>query len=264
MVVFGRPLSMNVLMLLLLILANDYAGPVAGFSQGVAGATCALPEGTVVRREGNAVLEVWELPAASVWFSETLPDSPSYHEYRSAIRAAGAENAKPVLDLVPPKDDSEREIVRSEHHNYALMYSGGGEVRPVRCLEAALFALQNTRASQLTRPTEFIAHILRKDDRLKVYFGASDVMFVPKNVYGVGEVAGDVAAGWQYWVVLHNHPLQALNGKPALGVPAPSTSDVQFLKGFAQRLGLREAWVTNGVFTGVVTSENVSQFRARE
>jgi hypothetical protein len=51
---------------------------------------------------------------------------------------------------------------------------------------------------------------------------------------------------------------------PALGVPAPSTSDVQFAKALAERLGLQEVWVTNGLYTGVVLSENLGQFRARD
>jgi hypothetical protein len=93
---------------------------------------------------------------------------------------------------------------------------------------------------------EFVAHILRRDDRLKVYFGASDLMFPPGNFYGLEETAAEVAAGWRYWVVLHNHTVRTLDGKPALGMPAPSTSDVQLFRGLVQNLGLREVWVTNG------------------
>jgi hypothetical protein len=159
---------------------------------------------------------------------------------------------------------TERELWRREHHNVALMYEGGGTVRRIGCLEAALFTFQDARYSQLTRPTEFAAHILRRDDRIKVYLGASDQMFPPKRFYGLEEVAADVAAGWQYWVVLHNHPLAALAGKRALGVPAPSTSDVELFSGLVARLGLREVWVTNGMYTGVVASESLPQFSTRE
>jgi hypothetical protein len=144
------------------------------------------------------------------------------------------------------------------------MYAGSGEVRRIRCLEAALFALQDARYSELTRPTEFIAHILRRNDRLKVYFGASDQMFPPKNFYGLEEVAAEVKAGWQYWVVLHNHTVRTLDGRPALGMPAPSTSDVQLFKGLIENLGLREVWITNGMYTGVVSSENFGQFSTRQ
>jgi hypothetical protein len=79
----------------------------------------------------------------------------------------------------------------------------------------------------------------------------------------LNEVAIDVAAGWQYWVLLHNHTVRTLNGQPALGVPAPSTSDVQFFGALAADPGLREAWITNGMHTGVVLVENLGQFSAR-
>jgi hypothetical protein len=47
-------------------------------------------------------------------------------------------------------------------------------------------------------------------------------------------------------------------------VPAPSTSDVQLFKGLVERLGLREVWVTNGMYTGVVRSEHLGRFSTRE
>ena len=248
--------------LVLAMVACGGAKPAPGASP--AAARCELPEPTVLRREGNSVLQVWELPAAAVWFGTTTPDAPGYLAYRAAIRAAGGDRARPVADPPQPKDDAERELWRREDHNAALMYATGGEVRPIRCLEAALFALQDARYSELTRPTEFVAHILRRDDRLKVYFAASDVMFPPKDFYGRQEVAAEVAAGWEYWVVLHNHTVRTLDGKPALGVPAPSTSDVQLFKGLVEDLGLREVWVTNGMYTGIVHSENLGQFNTRE
>jgi hypothetical protein len=197
-------------------------------------------------------------------FDEIVPDAPGYLAYRAAILAAGADQARPVSDPPQPKDDADRELWRKEDRNIALMYSGGGEVRRIRCLEAALFALQDARYSQLSHPTEFVAHVLRRDDRIKVYVGGSDQLFPPKRFYGLEEVAADVAAGWQYWVVLHNHPLAALAGKPALGVPAPSTSDVELFSGLVARLGLREVWVTNGMYTGVVPATNLLQFSTRE
>jgi hypothetical protein len=248
--------------LVLAMVACGGAKPAPGASP--AAARCELPEPTVLRREGKSVLQVWELSAAAVWFGTTTPHAPGYLAYRAAIRAAGGDRARPVADPPQPKDDAERELWRREDHNAALMYATGGEVRPIRCLEAALFALQDARYSELTRPTEFVAHILRRDDRLKVYFAASDVMFPPKDFYGRQEVAADVAAGWEYWVVLHNHTVRTLDGKPALGVPAPSTSDVQLFKGLVEDLGLREVWVTNGMYTGIVHSENLGQFNTRE
>jgi hypothetical protein len=124
-----------------------------------------------------------------------------------------------------------------------------------------LFAVQDARYSQLIRPTEFIANILRRDDRLKIYFGASDLMFPPTSVHGFEQVAADVAAGWQYWIILHDHTVRTLNGTPALGVPAPSTNDVQLFRALATKLGLREVWVTIGIYgSSVVREPRVLQY----
>jgi hypothetical protein len=53
-----------------------------------------------------------------------------------------------------------------EDRNAALRYTGRGEVHRIWCFEAQLFPLQDARYSQLTRPTEFVVHILRLDDRI--------------------------------------------------------------------------------------------------
>ncbi len=48
---------------------------------------CELPGApTVVHREGNAVLQVWEVPAAPVLFEEVLPSAPGYLAYRQGDR----------------------------------------------------------------------------------------------------------------------------------------------------------------------------------
>ena len=218
----------------------------------------------VLRQEGNAVLQRWELAADRVWCGETVPNATGYQAYRTAIRAAGGDWARPVADPPKPKDDAERELWRREDVNAALMYSTGGQVRPIRCLEAALFAWQDARYPELSRPTEFIAHILRRDDRLEVYFAAGDQLFLPRQFDGMKEAAAAVADGWQYWALLRNHTVRTLDGKPALGMPAPSTSDVELFRGLAKDVGLREVWITNGMYTGVVPSGNLGRFSVRE
>src|SRR5688572_12665284 len=157
---------------------------------------CELPQPRVLRAEANAIVQVWELPADPIWTSDELPEAPGYAAYRTRIRAVGGDQPQPVADPPTIRDDNERELWRKEDLNTDRMYNGVGEVRPVRCIDAALFALQDARYSQLTHPTEFVAHILRSDGRLKIYFGASDEPTPPKSVYGLDEVAAAVAEGW--------------------------------------------------------------------
>jgi hypothetical protein len=225
---------------------------------------CQLPPTTEVHQEGNAVLATWEMPDSALWLSETLPENARFVAFRAAIVEAGGDNPRPQAD--PPRitTDADRELWRREDANAALVHADGGEVRRIRCLEAALFARQHDRYSQLTQPTEFIAHVLRRGNRLRVYFGAGNAMFPPRSVYGTDRVGTDVAAGWEYWATLHNHTVRSLNGRPALGVPAPSTSDVQFFRSLVSSLGLREVWVTNGMYTGIVSAELLPKFHTRD
>jgi hypothetical protein len=104
--------------------------------------------------------------------------------------------------------------------------------------------------------------VLRRGDRLRLYFGAGDQLFPPKTVYGFDEAAADVAAGWTLEVALHNHTLVRRGDRPALGTPTLSTHDVHLLRHKVADLGLRSAWVTNGVYTVEVAAAELDQFLA--
>jgi hypothetical protein len=205
------------------------------------------------------VLLRWDVADAAVLHGETLPDAPGYAAYRAAIRDAGGDRSRPIHDPHQPADEREREVWRREAANAALVHDGG-LVRPVRCLEAALFAHQDARYSELTHPTELVATILRKGDRLRIYAGGSDQMFPPGRFYGIDEARADAADGWDFWVILHNHTVQRHDGKPALGSPAPSTNDVHLVRNLLEDTPVREIWVTNGMYTGVVPAERIVDF----
>jgi hypothetical protein len=134
----------------------------------------------------------------------------------------------------------------------------------VRCLDALLFAHQNTRHPQLDHPTEFIASVLRKRVGgravLRVYFGAGDELFPPREMYGFDRVEHDVSAGWDYAVMLHNHTVQDADGQLRLGVPAPSVADVQLLRSLVESHGLERAWITNGFYTLDLPADDLSQY----
>lgn len=225
---------------------------------------CVLPpDPKVVKQDGNAVLLRWEMPADDFWFGAGVPDDPKYLAYRHAIREAGADLARPIADEPTANTDEEREMWKREHENAELTF-GSGRVRRVGCLDAALFAYQHGRYDQLVQPTEFVATVLRRQGMLRVYFGAGDMMFPPKAVYGIVESKADVAKDWRLVVHLHNHPIQQRAGKHALGTPSPSTVDVALLRNVAEDLGLETVWVTNGMFTGEVPAKELAKYRTRD
>jgi hypothetical protein len=219
---------------------------------------------TIIEERG-LVLKVWRFPLEHVHLRPGLPDDAGFLAYRARIHAEGAVERYPSLHLPPPRDDAEADVWRDESFNNDLAYRGGvGTIEPISCLDALLFAEQNARVAQLERPTEFLASVMRKRvldrDEVVVVFGAGSEMFPPSSVHGFEIVDEYLAAGWRYWYTLHNHTRQA-NG--ALGVPVPSTSDVEFSRSLAAQRGLERVRVTNGFYTFDANIAEVARFRAR-
>jgi hypothetical protein len=232
-------------------------------------ARCAFPtEPETLRTDGSAVLLAWDFPDDAVYSQTVLPVDSAYRAYRTAIRADGADLKHPVSDQPTPQTDDEAELWRNEDINRDLAQTGeAGIIEQITCLDALLFAYQNSRVPQLTQPTEFLASVLRKEvagqPRLVVVFGAGDEMFPPKTVYGFDVVDEYVAAGWRYSYALHNHTIQQNGERLALGTPALSSSDVQLMRNLVEGTGLESARVTNGFFTYSVSARELDRLRSR-
>lgn len=226
---------------------------------------CALEAApVVVHTDGTAQLVRWDVAARAVFFTEALPTDAGYRRFRDVIRADGAELRVPIADRAPPADADAAELWRREDHNAALVLEGrAGTLRPIHCLEALLFAHQHARVDELTDPTEFVATILRKDDRLRIYLGAGDQLFPPKSVYGFDQAALDLADGWQPIALLHNHTVVQRGERHALGTPTLSASDVALFRGKLADFAGAAAWVTNGVFTAEIPASDLDQFLDR-
>ncbi len=227
--------------------------------------TCTFPnDAVVVKQDGPSILQYWEFQDSEHWMSSQLPADSSFLAYRTTIAEAGKDESRPAQFV--PEGQQDSDMWRRELHNVEQAYSGNaGEVRPIRCLDALLFAFQNARFSQIEHPTEFIASILQKriDDRtmLKVWFSASNTLFPPKAFYGFDEAIKDVEEdGWEYIAALHNHTLQDTGDTYRLGVTAPSSNDVQLLRGLAEDVGLQYVWVTNGFYTVEIPARHLGQY----
>lgn len=223
---------------------------------------------TVVKKRGNAILKVWQFEEEAVFAASVIPSDSALAGYRQTIIDAGADLIRPLADEPNPKNAAEGELWQREAKNADTAFSGrAGRVRKIQCLEALLFGDQNRRYSQITQPTEFIASVLRKNTdgrtRLKVYLSGSDQMFPPKDFYGFDEAERDIANGWEFWFVLHNHTTQKYNGNHALGTPTLSTSDADLHRGLAERLKLQSARVTNGFFTAEIPARAFDQYLGR-
>lgn len=230
---------------------------------------CAFPSAPVVLLEDDgAVLKRWSFPARESLYGLALPPDSGLLAYRAAIAAAGADVRLPPLQVPPTQSEAEAAMWADEQYNNDLAYRGEvGSIGPIGCLDALLFAEQNARVSQLDQPTEFLASVLRRgapgSEELTIVFGAGTETFVPRSAYGFEIVDEYVAQGWTYWYALHNHTLQRSDGSSTLGVPVPSTSDVQLARNLAEDRGLESVRVTNGFYTFDATVDELSAFRAR-
>ena len=223
---------------------------------------------TMVKQDGNSILQFWTTPQRDIFFAPLLPNDADFLDFRRTIRRANADINPPIADPPQPANENERQVWAREAQNVEIALSGqAGSIRPLHCLDGLLFAYQNARYPQISQPTEFIASILRQHSDgqtiVKIYFTGSDAEFPPRDFYGLDEIKQDIALGWEFWTVLHNHTVQSNNGAPALGVPAPSTSDVDLLRSLSDEHGLQNAWVTNGFFTIEIPSSAFSQYVGR-
>lgn len=230
---------------------------------------CVLPTAPEVLIDGDGlVLKVWSFGLRDVHSRPVLPDDSGFLAYRAAVRADGADVLQPVADPPLIQSAEEAAIWRDEYYNNALAFSGEvGSIGLITCLDALLFAEQNSRVAQLVRPTEFLASVLRRDaagssDAI-VVFGAGSELFIPSSVYGFDVVDEYIRDGWSFWYTLHNHTLQRNGDRIALGVPVPSTSDVQIARSLVEARGMQRIRVTNGFYTFDAPATELSRFRGR-
>lgn len=236
--------------------------------EGISDSACEIPaQTTTILDEDGAILEVWELRLDQVATTE-LPREPAFLAYRQAIERDGADVVRPVADPPEIRTEAEAKIWRDEFFNNDLVFDGGvGSIEPISCLDALLFSRQASRISQIDQPTEFIASVLRREaetgPNLLVVFGAGSEMFPPREVYGFEAVDSFLAEGWSYWYAIHNHTVQKNGNRIALGVPVPSTSDVQLYRSLAEGMGLESVRVTNGFYTFSASVDDLQVFRSR-
>jgi len=233
-----------------------------------ANSSCRAPaQATVILEKDGAILETWALRLKDV-ANDVLPGEPAFLAYRAAIERDSADVLRPVADPPIVRTKAEEEMWQNEHFNNELVFSGGvGSIDRISCLDALLFARQASRISEIDHPTEFLASVLRRETSagtdLIVVFGAGVEMFPPKAAYGFDVVNRLRAEGWSYWYAIHNHTVQKNGNRLALGVPAPSTSDVQFYRSLAGEMSLESLRVTNGFYTFSTSAGDLSAFRAR-
>lgn len=218
--------------------------------------------------------EVHDLPDDGALFAPASEDD-LLRDYRARILAR-------VPDLDP------RALLRRQLPIYApgggpdptniarTLEGRAGRIEPASCLEAALLARQSARFDMLEHPTELGAYVLRGHGRVRIYFSGADRVGQRMRSAVTDRVEADVRAGMTLVAHLHNHPFlfdrqvgdrlwtHANNMDDVGGALAPSGNDVQLYRALRESMGLRAAWVTNGIDTARFEADELETLAAAE
>jgi hypothetical protein len=140
-------------------------------------------------------------------------------------------------------------------------------LKPIACLEALLLGKQADRKPMESRPTEFLAAVLRKEvkrgaDKLRVWYFTVDQAGVGGFGPLIEKLEADVAAGWKPQDLLHNHNFFFDKEPAVFGMPWPSANDVRAMRDLT--IGGREfetISVTNGFVTSHLKPAHLHQFK---
>jgi hypothetical protein len=120
------------------------------------------------------------------------------------------------------------------------------------CLEELLLEHHLARLPEVTAPAEFQAIVLERAGRVRIYLLSATALTPPPLTHIGPRVSRDVTDGWRYLTHVHNHPFYLDNpaGDPA-GTLIPSGTvhgigDLSVYRDQHRRLGLEQAWITNG------------------
>jgi len=205
-------------------------------------------------------LVAWTLDDTPELWRPILPDSPSLHSFRDAvvrltsIRAEPHDDhAKAIIEHEYRRQLADPTLQREAELNRRLLLELG-DVKPMRCFEALLFARQADRLDMVTRPTEFLALVFRSADqrRLRILEYTVDAPGIGRVGRVMEHAEPLLASGeWHFWTALHNHNFFFESDGWHGGSVAPSGPDTQLLAVWRDRFGLDEYWITNGFSTAI-------------
>jgi hypothetical protein len=202
----------------------------------------------VLFSDSTRLLKHWILEDRGVFESPSLPTSPALHAFRNEI------SSRFDVDPMALLQTQLRHVEGGDRENVQAVLEGRvGAIRPVRCLEALLLAVQAERtvsqgASMAERPTEFAAWVLEREGLLKVWYFTVDQPGLGSLGLLHGPVMADLEEGWRVRQHLHNHNFFP-DQDGVLGGVVPSTSDVDAFRRVGAEFGVPLFSITNGFHT---------------
>ncbi|MBI3507680.1 MAG: hypothetical protein HY059_22830 [Proteobacteria bacterium] len=246
--------------------------PLAAAAVALAAAVASAP-GTVEYRvlaESDGILSfAWTVEDAPRWLQRD--DGADSEVRRHREWAAAKADVDPVALIKRQREVYARAGLSTRVFDWMLP-AADRFLRPMNRIEGALFSAHHKRHGAAVK--EFGAHILRKGDRIRVYYTEStalneafslhakrDKMTFPHWDLVEGLAAKDVREdGWTLYAHVHRHPFSFDNPYGDVsGTTIPSAADVDTYVGLAASLRLERAWITNGISSMDVPSSEFSR-----
>jgi hypothetical protein len=223
-------------------------------------------EPVVQRRDGNEIHQYWILADRPDLWAAAVPVFEPLAHYREKVR-----------EVVP--DVSPLGLIRTLRERFPwlerdypaegrinrLVEAGVGTHRPMNCLETQVLAYQAARFPLYEQPSEIVALFVKRaqdsGDLIKVYVAADDDAIPPKPSPAVTAIEADVAAGWCFYGVFHNHTFDHSEDHGLLPVAAPSSNDLQLSAALVERLGLEHIFVADGFSTLELDAEEIGRLQ---
>ena len=200
---------------------------------------------------GSRLLQVWEVQNHPVYWSNTVPDSQGYRQFKAELIELKTET------------DPVRLLERSPTDNNLIVIRNASDwIKPAACLEMLLIGYQHERLNTFDTPSEFASIVLRSPskDRLRIYYYTLNQDGIGRTTPVVDSALQAKRDGWEVLIALHSHVFHP--GQPELdGILAPSEPDADFHVRFYAESGIREAWITNGIHTVRMPASSFHDFR---
>lgn len=212
---------------------------------------------------------MWLLADQTELWEPIAPVHESLRLYREKVRSLLPDTSP--LGLIRSNRELNPWLERehpAERRINGMVEAGTGVHRAMNCLESHLLAFQAERFPLYEQPSELVALLVKRSegtgdsDLLKVYFAADEDANVPKPNWAVEAVEADVADGWNFFGVFHNHTFVHDEERGLIPVAAPSASDLQVSVALADRLGLERITVSDGFSTLELEAEEFRKLAA--
>ena len=217
-------------------------------------------EPEIVEENNELLAMVFEEEDDEVFLSPFKEEDEAYDDYINWVQ----ENfMTDPYDLLERQKDIFVKFGFSPYNFDLILNREAGSIRDMNCLEALLFLEHNSFSPLQMIPSEFLAYVLKKESLLRIYF-TSVKKLEANGKFFEEDVVHNIEEGWEYITHIHSHPFVIDNPAGDIaGTTIPSGGDLLIFRKHRNELELQKAWITNGISSIVVRSDEFDLFETQ-